>query len=117
MQTSHRTETHSILNIPVDVRIEEARVNVNVGIERAVDVHKTDSNNNISNNNSDDANEINGSSNDSLHVANLRAALILKELNINPNSDYSSISEEELKVMEEWCNLAETNSDPMAFEL
>ena len=35
---------HSILNMPVDVLIEEVRVNINVSTERAVNGHKTDSN-------------------------------------------------------------------------
>ena len=49
-------------------------------------------------------------------MANPCVTLILKELNINPNSDCGYISEEELKVIEKWFNLVE-KTVTMAFEL
>ena len=111
MQT--KGHLHSVLNLPADIPIEEARVNAN-GV--AVKVKNLEGTSNdkteVTNDEADSSDERCIWDDSMIGITNA-----LKERQMNSDSDCSSISENEIKLMEKWHDFAENISDSDALAL
>ena len=104
---------HSILNSPADIPIEEARVNMNGVAEKVKNLEGTSNDKTEATNDEADSSDESCIWDDSI----IGITNTLKERQMNSNSDYSSISENEIKLMEKWHDFAENISDSDALVL